>query len=1124
MPRPTIFCTLLLPLAIMLIAISGGAVADDWPTFRHDNHRSGKTAERISPTTLQPAWVWQSPTPPQPAWAGPAKWDAYAQLRGLRSMRNYDPVFHVVAAAGSLYFGSSADDSVHCLDAATGKQKWIYTTDGPVRIAPTYAGGKLYFGSDDGHAYCLDADSGHLVWKHCPAPNARRVLNNGRLIPLWPCRTGVLVEGKAENGGTAFFAAGMLPWKESYLCAVDAQTGKAEGPGRYVSRHQGVTLEGAMLASADRLFVPQGRVAPLSFERMSGKSLGSVGGKGGGGCFVLLTDDAHLLHGPGNKAGWITDSNAQTREKVASFDGGNEMVVDGQTAYLLTDNRLAAIDRRTKKTVWSKSGEYPYAIILAGDVLFAGGRDVVAAFAAEDGTLLWEGKVPGRAYGLAVSDGQLLVSTGEGTIYCFRPESSVAPPDRLTESPPADVEPLEPIQSVAEQPESSTPALRPYLQFTGPDSAVARWETAVPSATILEYGDGETTRRVEDTAPKTRHEATLTNLRHNMLYHYVVKVTVGGKELSTAPFECDTFFNYSPAAIVDTPDSGANRAANRAADGRAARQAKKILSETPDHPGICLVLGSGDGRLAYELARRSRLRVIGVETSADAVAASRQALLRAGVYGSRVAIHQVDSLTTLPFIDGFASLLVSDRVDRQADLLRYVRPDGMLAIMQDAWKWERRPPPDDAGVWSHQYGLPDNSGYGGESLQGAVGVDDLRVQWLGRPGPRAQADRNGRKPSPLSTGGRLFMQGLHRMIALDAYNGSLLWSLEIPSFERFNVPRDCSNWCADEKYVFAAMKDKCWQIDAADGRVTRFHDVEAGPRGDRKYDWGYVASHGDLLIGSAVKQGTSWTNFFGGSGAGWYDARSGEVTHKICSDNLFALEKKSGKVRYTYEGPAVINPTITIGGDRVYFVECRNAKVIESDSSRVGMPELWQDQYLVALHAETGRKIWQVPLDTADGTVVFYLAYGDEKLVLVSSDVKYHTYAFDAASGSRIWDVHFDWPSDNHGKHMSRPAIGGGKVFVRPKVIDLVGGKIQDTPMPGGGCGTYALTDRTVVYRAGNVTLWDIEDNKASSWSRLRPGCWLSTIPAVGMLLSPEAGGGCSCGKWMETSIGFAPR
>ena len=59
---------------------------------------------------------------------------------------------------------------------------------------------------------------------------------------------------------------------------------------------------------------------------------------------------------------------------------------------------------------------------------------------------------------------------------------------------------------------------------------------------------------------------------------------------------------------------------------------------------------------------------------------------------------------------------------------------------------------------------------------------------------------------------------------------------------------------------------------------------------------------------------------------------------------------------------------------------------------------------------------------------------------------------------------------------------------------------------------------------AGTVTVWDQQDGKSSTWNRLRPDCWLSTIPASGMLLSPEGGGGCSCGTWMETSVGFIPR
>lgn len=1391
-------------IAVLLTLAAPAAVpADDWPTFRHDNHRSGKTTQRIAADRLQQAWVWRSPAPPQPAWAGPAKWDAFAQLRGLRSMRDYDPVFHVIAVGDAVYFGSSADDSVHCLDAATGKQRWTFTTDGPVRIAPSCHRGRLYFGSDDGWAYCLRADDGKLVWKHRPAKDDRRVINNGRLISLWPCRTGVLVDENpggenpggenaggenpgGENradGGTAYFAAGMLPWKESFLCAVDAQTGKAEGPGRYVQQLSGVTMEGALLASRTRLFSPQGRVPPRVFDRAGGRSLGPLDGKSGGGCFALVTDDAHLLHGPGNKTGWITDSNADTRQKIATIGGGNQMVVAGDTAYLLTDHRLVALARSSGKTKWSKPCDCPYALILAGDVLLVGGRDKVAAFAAADGAPLFEGQLGGKAYGLAVANGQLLVSTDEGAIYAFRPAAKPTskaddPPTRSTEKPqrpPAPVPPapvpeiedkdllgrwvfqgnlvrdttvkdlagrldgaiagpvvlkrVDDYQALAADGSSNhillaedhktaalpqkeisaeawvrvdrpltwggivgalqdngsyergwilgyndrrfsfavcgsggpgnltylkadadfqpgqwahvvgtydgaqmkvylngrlagtsdkqkgpidyppqafyeigayhdqdeffrlagmihevrvyrrvlgaeevrrhhedkrlsspppprpadtlTLAVGPYLQFTNPASAVVRWQTERPSPTILEYGRGPELRKIGDARPKTRHQAVLTGLRKDTVYRYAIKATVDGRRRATPDFECDTFFNYSPAAVPETPASAKLYPTPELRKGL--REIGKLCLELCGvRQGICLMIG-GHPLIAYELVRKSDLRVILVHTDAEAVESARRLLRRVGVYGTRVAVHHVDSFEQFPFTDNFASLILShQQTGWNPEWYRLLKPDGgVLARSFEPAAAEQklqflkaaaalgmktyehpmgfdvravRGPLAGAGVWSHQYGLPDNSGYGGESLAGAGSADELDVQWIGRPGPRAQADRNGRKPSPLSAGGRLFMQGLHRIVAIDAYNGTILWSLEIPQFERFNVPRDCGNWCADRQHVFAAVGDKCWRIDADDGEVARFYDVTPGTNDQWQYDWGYVAREGDLLVGSAVKSGTSFTEFFGGAGAGWYDAKTGEVTKKVCSDNLFALGKASGRLRWKYAGGLIVNPTITIGDGRVYFVECRNPAAIAQDSRRIEGGDFWQDQFLVALDVRSGKPLWERPLEVAHGTVVFYLAYGGGKLVLLSSGSRYNVYAFNAADGSPAWDLQFDWPSDNHGKHMSRPAIAAGRVFVRPKVIDLATGKLLAATMPDGGCGTYALTDRTVTFRAGNVTIWDFTSNRTTSFPRLRPGCWLSTVPAGGMLLSPEAGGGCSCGNWLETSVGFTPR
>ncbi len=100
-----------------ILATGGNAIGEDWPMFGHDSFRSNSTAEELPVDRLQLAWTYQSPQPPQPAWAGPAKWDAYAFVRGLRSMRQYDPVFHTSAVGDRVFFASSVDDSVHCVDA-----------------------------------------------------------------------------------------------------------------------------------------------------------------------------------------------------------------------------------------------------------------------------------------------------------------------------------------------------------------------------------------------------------------------------------------------------------------------------------------------------------------------------------------------------------------------------------------------------------------------------------------------------------------------------------------------------------------------------------------------------------------------------------------------------------------------------------------------------------------------------------------------------------------------------------------------------------------------------------------------------------------------------------------------
>lgn len=1400
--RQLIVCLRLL-LAFFTIST---AVAEDWPTHQANYARNAFTSEPFAlDQGMSLAWAWKSSQVPQPAWPQPAKWDSYKFIHGLKSMRNYDPVFHVSVGAGMVFFGTSVDDAVHAVDLVTGKTRWSYPTEGPVRIAPTFHSGRVYFGSDDGYAYCLDAQTGGLVWKFSPQPEARRVMNGGKLISFWPVRTGVVVDA-----GTAYFAASMLPWKVSYLCALDALTGSTNGTGRYVRPMENQTIEGPFAASAKHLVMPQGRVAPRVYSRSNGDDKGSLGG--GGGSFVLLADENQIFHGPGNLTGRMVASQVASRTQLASFDQANAIVVVGGTAYVLTDNTLSAMKRTTREAQWTVDCGYSFALIGAGDTLFVGGTDAVAGYRTTDGKKIWSQPVRGRVYGLAAAAGHLVVSTDAGLVYAFVLGASRHAPStealaalapltaggatatnrfwsKLTgwdaparaESPTRAVEehdwifhraalhsgeeqsPLWPlrdgrcravgssplgleaqilgiaevrrvgevyalrldgkqtavrvdhgfrpaapladgasltvdawiqldrltgeqgivgirgsgqtnslprgwqlglredravlglacaggtnrwIEVVSKSPcrsntwhyvagvydgrqlrlyldghlvgmetqafpggpilyspearyemgrtsvgakelfttgwlhrvrvrgealtedilrqryEAEKDALHagaslaagPSLQFESPSEAVVRWNTLHPSPTVLEYDLNGTGYRYQNPTPVLVHEVRLDDLRYDRIYKYSVAVQ-GDKGLRfSREFECDTYFNYSPSIAGKTSEFTRS--------GGEKPQLTDLDPGLKGARGLAVVLGLGDGQDVEELSRLTEYRVIGFETNVATLEAARRRLLAQGVYGSRVTLHLVGTFQDLPVPGHFANLLISESMRSTGrlptsplEILRLLKPGGGVALLgsggssadsfsameselkRSGVAYERLSEPGGywirivreelvgSGDWTHQYGGADNSAFGGEALLGARNVDELEVQWLGEPGPRYQDDRNGRNAAPLAVNGKLFCQGLERIVCVDAHNGTILWTLETPDFMRYNVPRDCANWCADQDSLYLAILGQCWRIDQKTGRLESRIPVPAGPQTDWKYDWGFLAREGDRLVGSGVKEGTAARDFWGG--IGWYDAPGGELAAKVCSDHLFSCDPRSGSVHWTYTKGLILNSTITTSKGRVYFLENRRPELLTGTNRWIHSPQLWEELRLVALDAQTGEVVQDQPMSMVSGDAVVYMAEGQGKLVLVSSHQEtssYYVYVRDSESGEPLWQSEFKWMNADHGGHMSRPAIVGNRLYIRPRVFDLHSGEeIPGLRMSGGGCGTYAATANALFFRSGNVSMWETDESKQTSWSRLRPDCWISTVPALGMVLSPEGGGGCSCGSWMETSAAFLP-
>jgi outer membrane protein assembly factor BamB len=698
--------------------------------------------------------------------------------------------------------------------------------------------------------------------------------------------------------------------------------------------------------------------------------------------------------------------------------------------------------------------------------------------------------------------------------------------------------------------------LGPWLQFTGSASAVVRWHTSEAMPSIVELLGPGAVQRFEGAAPSTSHEVALNGLAHNTAYRYRL---VLGDGRATPDYDCETDFNYSlpdvPSSPYPFPDDPSNEVF--------ASLAETFLSFTGVTRGYALVVGCGRGRLAYELARRSNLYITGIDVGDGAIAEARTALRQAGLYGARVTVRQVASVASLPFTKYYANLVISDRPAGNAELsdtarewFRVMRPgggrmllgpdlsagdqlfwltlnnwlgEGLLAPAElvtagEIWTAVTRGALEGIGEWSHQYGSPDNSARSGDTLLGATQTGEMQAQWLGEPGPRAMVDRNPRTPAPLYTNGRLFTQGFRRVIAQDAYNGAILWSLEIPYLERYNLPRDCSNWCADDHYVYLAVGNKCWKVNAADGKLEAAYDVLA-PEGAKDFDWGYIARAGDTLFGSATKQNTVYTNFRGKNSQGWYDSPLGPVTYKVGSDTLFARDKETGELRWQYERGVILNTTITIADGTVFFAEARHPDVKAAAARRLPPKNLWDDLHLVALDAATGTPRWERKLDNvAKGVVVFFVQHANGMLLIASSDNKYHQYGFDAATGEPRWAAEHDWTGNDHSGHMQHPAVVGNTVYLEPCGYDITSGKrVTDSMGRHEGCATYAATEGALLYRGENrrISLWDVESGETTSWPRLRPSCWLSTVAGGGMVLSPEGGGGCSCGGWMETSIAF---
>ena len=571
---------------------------------------------------------------------------------------------------------------------------------------------------------------------------------------------------------------------------------------------------------------------------------------------------------------------------------------------------------------------------------------------------------------------------------------------------------------------------------------------------------------------------------------------------------------------------------------------ENCLKQLAPPRGYALVLGCPDTTLPLALAQHSHLQVVIATTDKSQASRTHHQIRAAGMAG-RVTAHHVSSLKKLPYVASLFNLVVlvppsapeARPLLPKADLIKLARPWGGLVVTgPETAQCLRRGPLAGAGEWSHMYADPSNT----------VCSDDRHVsgplilQWFGRPGPQQMLDRHHRTVAPLFKAGRLFVPGNDRVIAADAYNGTQLWNRALPGSRRIGAFRDCSYLAATDDSLYVAAGDRCLRLDGPTGKTLATFPLPRAADGQPR-DWGYLACVDNILVGSAVKPGASRRDH---SRDAILEGTYHDNRPLVGSEFLFALDRTTGRHLWSYHSGAGLlpNPTLSIHGDSVTFVESNNAKTLQEKQGRATPAELFKNgAHLISLDLRSGSIRWSRKQDFSAIQHSIYVSAAKGRIAVVGSRnngkdkktarVCYDIHVFDADTGDRRWfqtQTQTTGIGGDHGEQDHHPVIIGNTLYCEPFAWDLNSGQpVKDFAWRNKhrrGCGTITASASTIFFRDSSASMFDLDSNTYGRvTTTTRPGCWINMIPAGGLLLVPEASSGCTCNFAIQTSLAFRP-
>ncbi|MDP6112267.1 MAG: PQQ-binding-like beta-propeller repeat protein [Planctomycetota bacterium] len=610
--------------------------------------------------------------------------------------------------------------------------------------------------------------------------------------------------------------------------------------------------------------------------------------------------------------------------------------------------------------------------------------------------------------------------------------------------------------------------------------------------------------------------------------------------------------------------------------------------------GHALIIDPGDAGIAEALTRQTDLQIIILMMSKERVESERDRLLTTtGLYGSRIAIHHLEDLSRLPFGPYFANLVVVANRDKRTsakELYRVLRPcGGVMCFVGNAtlgalrWMLDGGTPREEISKWQGsdlviRGKLPGafdwdsravgkgKSSFPWKNLKSSEAIIDQRVKWplellwFGGMGPALMASRHWSPSTPVPANGRYFVVGQHHVVAVDAYNGTVLWKQDVHNattrtspraaargVKHISAPSTIKSLYANDQSVYLNLGGTFIQYDAQTGeQAALYSDSAIAPnitlakphsfelRVDEEHTGTITISKNDeglkLVLQTkdpVVTWHDEWELFFDFRPIDRRFGTYGKETFQALvhtGDQDYYKRKRNLEVRY---GAGTVRPQFAIV-----------RKIIDS-GIEVTLTLSWEEMKKLTGKRPLGLG-FSATLNGSDATArldgrknLLHRAYltGTKNAPALNQgwpNLSLGTVAeADNTAGARkgirplaeLPKAASDWslrPAEDQLKW--RPDLG-------QRLHPLTGEPGRKVYRRSYGCRVTPIASESMLFfRSSSLGYWDVEDDAGlRNFGGIRPGCGGGLLPALGLFIASESSSGCACSYSFQTSLALVP-